>query len=155
MATIKQNVFYWVSMEFTEVQKWLNTADFDHFVFQQSIESTEVGDFGLIAYARTAALLVMNGGKPVKTTPSNYKPFVGTKPNIQFANMKLFGKTLSGMYPPGSPDQPLMVYPAGNGDSSIPPYYKGTAYVQYVAWTAGGAEAGTPVPIDPSPPHNS
>ena len=151
----KKNIFHGIEVAYSVVQHWRTYKGFDHFVFQQAIYNTDVGDFTLIAYARTADLKVLNDGKAIGTTPLKVHAFTGTKLDIEFANMRLNHTQLDGLYPHGALDTPLLVYPAGNSDPNHTPYYKNTAYVQYVAWTESETMAGPPVPIDPSPPHGS
>ena len=128
-----------------------NHPDFDHFVFQPMIDddgNPDGDNFTLAAYAVTDKLKVLNDGNPLPATDMDDTGAIGTKPCIQFANMKLNKEQLGTLYKS-----------AKSGLSFYPPkpisYFKDTAYVQYIAETAYGFEHEKVLitsKIDPSPP---
>jgi len=157
----KYNFFSGIRMPSTLVsqyyppQKNSPNALFDHFVFQPMLDDGSKSDdnFTLAVYAVDVNLKVLNNGEQLKPTTELNDNIQGTKPNIQFANMKLFLPALGIIYPNGV-NLDLKVYPPGG-------YYwqngKETAYVLYIA-NAGdgdgnGTEGNPTVPVNPSPPY--
>jgi len=142
----KTNIFSGIKIKFRVVDSYRKTKHFDHFVFQQAIfaEGPEGGNqFTLVVYARTKYLTVLNNGKPIACEEIKTCDFTGTKPIVQFANMKLNTVGLEVLYPP---DQTSDLTVCATG------YYDNGAYVQYTASTAGHHDVPIQLRIEPSPP---
>jgi len=142
----KTNTFSGVKLKYRTVEHYKKNKEFDHFVFQQALSADGPADgnnFTLVAYARTKYLNVLNGGKPVECEEVKSVDFAGTKPDVQFGNMKLNTVLLDILYPPGITSD-LTVYATG--------YWDNGPYVRYTASTIGRNDAPIRVRIDPSPP---
>ena len=148
----KQNFFSGVKMTAATVSAYYKNPaypNFDHFVFQPMIDdgSAANDNFTLAAYAVDKYLKVLNNGNPLPVNELNNN-YLGTKPNIQFANMKLDLTALADLYPAGVTSE-LRAYPPGGY------YYQNgveTAYVLYVAETKHAENVVVTKPINPSPP---